>query len=111
MIGGCARRVDDAWALCAEHYAMLPRDLTAEIGRAYVPGMTLERATPGLYRALARAHDWVLKTFGASAKEPDPGRWERLVRVVRARDEARRAARATPEEAPKVPFRHLRLVD
>lgn len=91
----CSRKVDDVWALCRECWTTLPEDLRYGITRAYMRGM--EEMTVGLSKALTAAHSWVLATFGAEHKAHDPGLWERVVRLVRTRDEARAARRtATP---------------
>lgn len=108
MIDGCARRVEDAWAVCSEHYRLVPKQLANNLSRAYTPGMTLQSASSGLYLALGAANTWLRETFGGSDRKPhDPGRWDRLCRYVRARDEARARLREVTG-APPPP--HLRLV-
>lgn len=120
----CTLPTDDQWAICATCHRMLPDNLRNAITRTFAPGLaletgiTLETATPGLQRAIAAAHSWLVATFADSPgrSADDPGRWERLVRSVRSRDDARRArAGAKPESTeedskPPRPFRHLRLV-
>lgn len=94
LIEGCGKRTNVEWAMCRTHYEMLPAELRIAVARAYVPGMTLEEATPGLMRALHDITAWIRSTFGAQNESHDPGRWERLVRWVRERDALRAQRRA-----------------
>jgi hypothetical protein len=106
----CEQDRDPKWALCGQCFRVLPDDLRYAITRAFSPSMTPETVSPGLQRAINDAQAWVIETFGETPREKyDPGRWERLVRYVRARDEARRA-RLTAEPPMPEPIRHLRLV-
>lgn len=106
----CERKRDPRWAICGQCFRMLPENLRYAITRAYSSSMeSTEDASPGLLRALNDARVWIIATFGEVVREKyDPGKWERLVRYVRARDEARRERLAAKPAKPKIP--HLRLV-
>jgi hypothetical protein len=109
----CERARDGRQAICGECYRALPNDLKQALTRAFHPtDMTLETMTGGFRYALNEASAWMLATFGEVQREKyDPGKWERLCRYVRDRDEARRVRNeaAKPEPDP-VPVPHLRLV-
>lgn len=66
--------------------------------------MTWETATGGMRLAIGAARAWMLEAFGAATRDKEPGRWERLVRWVREKDAARRAARAAGLPIPKTPW-------
>lgn len=79
---------------CAEHWKLLPGYLRARI-------YSLERVSPSAddyLRVAAEVRAWIAKEFAGTADRDDPGRWERLKRYVRARDEARRERRATTKD-------------
>lgn len=67
---------------CAEHWRVLPRDLR----EAFVRGQPM---------AAANISSWITATFAVSgtSEKWDPGRWERLKRMVAEKDEARRLRR------------------
>lgn len=108
MMPTCARKADRRFAICTACYKMLPEELRMAISRAHIDGMKPDTMTLGMQHAIAAAQAWVLATFGGIEGKHDPGRWDRLVRDVRIRDEARAARRAT-EPAKNTPS-HLRLV-
>ena len=80
---GCAKKVD-AWRWgCGPHWRILPIDIR-------------ERIDLKMQDALYDAQAWILAAFGGEIKEKwDPGKWERLVRFVRDRDESRKRGRGT----------------
>lgn len=104
MMPMCSKRADEQWAICGACWRQLPDNLRLAITRAFSP--MAQDVTIGLQRALGEAQAWMVATFGGQAKEHDPGRWERLVNYVRARDASRAARRAT-EPADNTPS-HLR---
>lgn len=85
---GCRKQVD-AWRWgCGTHWHMLPSTLQ-------------EKINLGMQGAEQEVHDWIVRTFGAEQRrEYDPGKWENLVRIVRARDDARARRRAAKGETP-----------
>lgn len=115
----CERIAHSQWAVCGSCYRVLPVAMRTAISRAFTPAMTRDDMSPGMRRAINESHAWILETFGEPDREKyDPGKWERLKRYVRDRDEARAARRAAAaaeskpdgeksalERAP-----HLRLV-
>lgn len=106
-INGCQVMIEHPrHAVCAEHYRILPRPITEAISRGYADGMTMETASHGFRRAIVEAHGWLHSTFAGQDRHPhDPGAWERLVRTIRAKDEARRAFRAAaPADATPPTF-------
>ena len=107
LIDGCGKRVDIAWAICRVHWKLLPLDHSSAIARAYVPsvGLGLEFPSPALARALRSAVAWIRSELAAADDNWDPGAWERLKAMVRAKDEARAARRALEPKRP-----HLTLV-
>jgi hypothetical protein len=79
---GCARKVDDWRWGCGEHYRLLPADIQLAI-------------RGGALNAQQLAEQWIRETFGGEIRERwDPGKWERLVRMIRDKDAIRRARRA-----------------
>lgn len=100
---------------CDPHWATLPADLKLEIRRTWSVGYhQLEHAPESFVRAHLRFEAWIRKTFGDEGRHEkyDPGKWERLVAYVRARDAARAARRAVERDTrPAKPARPiLRLV-
>ena len=84
---GCAKKVDDWRWGCGEHYHLLPADIQAAING-------------GDPEAVQIAENWIRGTFGGEIRERwDPGKWERLVRMIRAKD-ANRALRRAATPAP-----------
>lgn len=74
---GCAKKVDDWRWGCGPHWRILPADIR-------------ERIDLKMQGALHDAQAWIREAFGGEIKERwDPGKWDRLVRIVRGRDEAR----------------------
>lgn len=111
---------------CLEHWSKLPTDIKNDLTRAFDGMRGSETITPGFANAIARARAWVVRTFSGEEERRDPGKWERLRRFVRGRDEARARRREAPAdvqpapeasieprqpEEPRKPWRHLRLVD
>jgi len=90
----CKREVPPKLWGCREHWAALPAHLRSKIWAAYVEGQEITK-TPSLeYLAVAEeVQAWIMKEFGADVDRHDPGRWERLVRMVRQRDAARQTRR------------------
>lgn len=108
LFRGCAKNIPAEYAMCGQHWGLLPDEHKRRIRGAYSPGQSVATASGAWFLAIAKAEAWITETFGGQAKEPDRGRWERLVRVVRARDEARAAARAARGDGS--PRSHLTLV-
>ncbi len=90
---------------CAACHQLLPARHRDQIARAHIRGMTQETSTAGMRIAITAARAWILQAFGADPRDKEPGRWARLVRWVRAKDEARRSARAAgiPITIPRCP--------
>lgn len=87
----CDRPADPAFAVCGACYRVLPEDKRFAITRAFIRDMTVETMTAGMRYVINEASAWMTATFGDEPREKhDPGRWERLVRYVREKDEARR---------------------
>lgn len=89
---GCKREVPPRLWGCSEHWAALPTELRAKIWGAYVEGQEITKTpSPEYLRVAAEVDHWIRSTFSGLPDKHDPGRWARLVRFVRTRDEARRA--------------------
>lgn len=100
----CERMASADWALCGTCWRTLPKTLRDQIARAYVRGMTVETMTPGMFKVIGHARAWIFQAFGDIRPEKyDPGRWDRLKRYVREKDEARAAARAAGRPIPRRP--------
>ena len=83
---GCTKKVDGWRWGCSFHWHLLPELLREKIGL-------------GMQDALYDAQQWIKSTFGAEERrEYNPGKWETLVRMVRARDEARARRRAVGKD-------------
>lgn len=96
---GCKRKIPAEFAMCREHWGILPERLRAAIWRSYVPGQTIETASRGWHIAIQDAEAWVRVTFGGEVKERyDPGKWSRLKRTIEERD-ASRARRSLERNA------------
>ena len=80
---GCAKKVE-AWRWgCGPHWHVLPTSIR-------------DRIEGGMPNALHEAQAWIRQAFSAEIKEKwDPGKWARLVRFVRERDELRKRGRGT----------------
>lgn len=115
LIAGCAQpRGHERWPICGTHVRLIPNALVDELLRTFSPSMTRADASPGFYAALAAAEGWIATEFAGGVRDTwDPGKWERLCRYVRERDERRarlRAATDRDDPGPTSPFRHLKLV-
>lgn len=96
---GCKRRIPAEFAMCREHWGMLPEWIRTAIWRSYVPGQTIETASRGWRIAIQDAEAWVRATFGGEVREKyNPGKWETLRRTV-ADNDARRARHRATEKA------------
>jgi hypothetical protein len=105
MISTCVNRVDRKWPICRSCWTLAPRDLTDELPRTYMRGMTLDTAPPGLRHMLAKIESAVRAFFTAEdgrGPKYGPGTWERLCRFVRSRDEARARARTMAPAAATI---------
>lgn len=76
--------------VCSAHWKQLPGEIREALGRSF----SLFEQSRGYVSAVERARSWIRRTFAGREERIDLGRWERLVRFVRDRDEARRARRA-----------------
>lgn len=92
---------------------MLPDEMRKQLQAWF----SIDREGSGYRNVVHRMQAWVLKTFGAQDRERrDPGKWERLKRFVRDRDERRARRGLVPEPEPEKPMPkqtvggHLRLV-
>lgn len=104
----CKELAPIQYATCRTHFDILPRAYNDAIRATYSAGATYETASPALMRALTSAHAWIHETFNTAPREKwDPGKWERLCRMVRERDRVRAELRKALG-LPKPP--HLRLV-
>lgn len=99
--------------MCETHWPMLPDEMRRQLQAWF----SIDRDGAGYRNVVQRAQAWVLKTFGSEDRERrDPGKWHRLVRWVRERDESRARRRAAPAPEPATPMPkqtvggHLRLV-
>ncbi len=91
---GCRREVPPKLWGCAEHWRTLPSDLRAKIWATYVAGQEISKTPSEDYiRAAQDVQAWIAKEFGGQVKEHDRGRWDRLRRTIRTKDEQRKAAR------------------
>lgn len=73
----CRKEVEDWRWGCGHHWNLLPSNLR-------------EKISLRMQDAEYEARMWIIDTFGAQVREEyNPGKWETLVRMVRARDEAR----------------------
>lgn len=108
MLPFCKERAPIQYALCRMHFDMLPRAYNDAIRASYSVGETYENAAPATLRALHNAQAWFHETYNSGPREKwDPGKWERLCRMVRERDRIRAELRKALG-LPKPP--HLRLV-
>ena len=90
----CAAELADHHLVCDEHWSALPGFLRARI---YQSGTFIDE-----HAAIEQEiSGWVHATFSGVDERRDHGRWDRLCRVVRAKDAARAAARAATAEAAK----------
>lgn len=102
MMPECKRVRPAEFAICTACWKVLPTEHRNAISRAF-RGMSHDRISGGMRLAIAAARAWLLEHFADAGKTPDPTRWERLVRWVREKDEARRAARSSGEPVPWKP--------
>ena len=87
---------------CDEHWKHVRVDIRQRLGGTF----DMFEETPAFRKAVAMLHAWVQATFAADVRDNrDPGKWERLVRFVRQRDEARRARHQAVEPDPAPPAR------
>jgi hypothetical protein len=117
LLSFCPDQAPNQYAICRSHFNMLPRAHNDAIRASYSAGDTREGARPQLMRAIASAEAWFQEEFGGTPREKwDPGKWERLCQMVRARDTLRARqfeaspTPADPTDPDRPPFRHLRLV-
>lgn len=88
---GCKIKVPSGFWACKAHWAALPERLRYQIRVTYV--VDDDEPSRAYAAAVQDVQAWISKEFGATADRHDPGRWERLVRTVRERDERRRKDR------------------
>jgi hypothetical protein len=82
---------------CDVHWKLLPDDVRIDLGRSF----DMFGESRAHLNAIARAQAWIKATFEAQEdRGRDPGKWERLRRWVRERDDrrARRAAAVADED-------------
>lgn len=92
---GCDRAVPPAMWGCSQHWFMLPARLQARIWATYVAGQEITKTPSRAYLTAAQeVQAWIAKEFGAQPDRHDHGRWDRLKRYVRERDEKRAIERA-----------------
>jgi hypothetical protein len=87
----CKIKVSSGFWACKAHWTALPERLRYQIRATYAGDDT--EPSHAYAAAVQDVEAWIAKEFGARADRNDPGRWERLVRTVRERDERRRKVR------------------
>lgn len=87
---GCSRAIEPHQFLCGEHWKATPFDERRAMRGSWEGGVALEDQPLAFKRAYQVFEQWIRATFTGSPDKHDPGRWERLKRVVRERDEARK---------------------
>ncbi len=85
----CETDVPPPRMVCRAHWKLLPGHLRARLWEVEQSPMTL--AIQGVAQQIQA---WIAAEFNATPDRHDRGRWERLVRWVRERDEARKLSRA-----------------
>lgn len=107
---GC-KETSESWG-CATHRSLVPKSFREQLDRSFAKYDAIDAQPWGFQKVRYELEAWVRKTFAADVREPDPGRWARLVRYVRARDAARALERQQIKEAEAAQrkFRHLKLV-